>query len=183
MTEPHTDPDAETLSDEDRAQARQRLALTLRAAAFGELVALLMRSTSHRNMPLHELSTLVAPALLLDQYLAAKKKTEEGDASMLVGVAMWAKVSDEIDAKIRANPAAPIRLQMAEWNSGPHHWLVDMIAITPARGALLRDMQKRVGEDVAINIRSKTPDGQPAVVTLAEMIAASAAAKAAGGQA
>ena len=52
----------------------------------------------------------------------------------LAGIAIWAKVSPEVDAKIREQIAAkvfPIRLKAADWASGEITWLLDVIASNP----------------------------------------------------
>ena len=49
----------------------------------------------------------------------------------MAGVAIWASVSDEVDAKIREQIKAgvfPIRLKPDDWTSGDKAWLLDVIA-------------------------------------------------------
>ena len=51
----------------------------------------------------------------------------------LSGIAIWASVSEEVDAKIREQIRAgtfPVRLQSGDWNSGNINWLLDVIAPT-----------------------------------------------------
>jgi cytolysin-activating lysine-acyltransferase len=48
-----------------------------------------------------------------------------------LGIAIWAKVSPEVDAKIReqiGSKVFPIRLRPADWASGEIAWLLDVIA-------------------------------------------------------
>ncbi|MFG5383078.1 toxin-activating lysine-acyltransferase [Yoonia sp. R2-816] len=49
----------------------------------------------------------------------------------LSGVAIWASVSEEVDAKIRDHIKGgvfPVRLKPEEWQSGQINWLLDVIA-------------------------------------------------------
>lgn len=48
-----------------------------------------------------------------------------------MSLAIWASVSDEVDAKIRdqiKGGVFPVRLKAEEWQSGKINWLLDMIA-------------------------------------------------------
>jgi cytolysin-activating lysine-acyltransferase len=49
----------------------------------------------------------------------------------LAGIAIWASVSEEVDAKIREQIKAgvfPVRLKPEDWTSGKINWLLDVIA-------------------------------------------------------
>ncbi len=49
----------------------------------------------------------------------------------ITGLAIWASVSDEVDAKIREqirNGVWPLRLKSEDWTSGEINWLIDVIA-------------------------------------------------------
>ena len=54
-----------------------------------------------------------------------------GQLADIAGLAIWASVSEEVDAKIREQVQAgtfPIRLKAEDWNSGDINWLLDVIA-------------------------------------------------------
>ena len=59
---------------------------------------------------------------------------KEGEPEPLpAGIAIWAKVSEEVDAKIREQIRAgafPVRLKGEDWDSGEIAWLLDVIAPT-----------------------------------------------------
>ena len=53
------------------------------------------------------------------------------DAADITGLAIWASVSDEVDAKIREQIKAGVwtlRLGAEDWTSGKTNWLIDVIA-------------------------------------------------------
>ena len=86
--------------------------------------------------------------------LASKGDAEDADA--LAGVVIWASVSEEVDAKIREQIKAgvfPIRLAAADWTSGGTHWLLDVIAPTPALATSVLANMKQVmkGGDLRIH--------------------------------
>src|SRR5262249_61282064 len=57
-----------------------------------------------------------------------KERAPLGD---IAGVAIWASVSEEVDASIREQIKAgvfPLRLKAEAWNSGSINWLFDVIA-------------------------------------------------------
>ena len=52
-------------------------------------------------------------------------------AADIAGLAIWASVSDEVDARIREQIKAgvfPVRLKAEDWISGDNNWLLDVIA-------------------------------------------------------
>ena len=58
-------------------------------------------------------------------------KAEKSEISDIAGLAIWASVSEEVDAKIREQAKAgvfPVRLAADDWNSGEINWLLDVIA-------------------------------------------------------
>lgn len=57
--------------------------------------------------------------------------TSAGPLTDIAGLAIWASVSEEVDAKLRdqiKGGAWPVRLKADEWNSGEINWLIDVIA-------------------------------------------------------
>lgn len=62
----------------------------------------------------------------------AKNESDQRDANPApVGVAIWASVSEEVDAKINEQVKAgvfPTRLAQDEWTSGETLWLLDILA-------------------------------------------------------
>ena len=64
---------------------------------------------------------------------AAKAETKF-DVGSLVGIAIWASVSEEVDTSIREQVKAgvfPVRLKSDDWTSGKINWLLDLVAPSP----------------------------------------------------
>ena len=86
---------------------------------LGEITWLLTQSPTHKHFALADLEWLVMPPLLLEQYRVFHGETTP------VGVALWASLSEEAEAKLNAGVG---RLRPDEWKSGDRLWLVDLIA-------------------------------------------------------
>jgi len=86
---------------------------------LGEIVWLLSQSQGHRHFAISDLDWMVAPAIANSQYrvFRAGKKP--------VGVALWAKVSDEANTKLTSGTG---RLRPDEWKSGKNIWLIEVIS-------------------------------------------------------
>jgi len=64
---------------------------------------------------------------------AAQAEGKTGEGSM-AGIAIWASVSEQADARIREQIKAgvfPVRLKPDEWTSGKINWLLDLVAPSP----------------------------------------------------
>ena len=78
------------------------------------------------------LQHLLLEPLIRDRIaIAYPPKKEDDPLADLAGVAIWASVSEEVDAKLREQIKAgvfPVRLKADEWASGEINWLLDVIA-------------------------------------------------------
>ena len=90
------------------------------AEVLGSAVWLWMHSTSHRNVPVHALSTLLLPAIKCRQFVLA---SEGGKPVFFL---TWAILSPEAERRYLANP--PITMPEADWTSGERMWILDWIA-------------------------------------------------------
>jgi cytolysin-activating lysine-acyltransferase len=142
-----------------------------RMAALGEAVTVMMRAPKHKAMPLEGLRVQVLPAIVHDQYLIARVNPQEGRQPVAAGFVMWASVSAEVDARLRANPQQPIWLRFEEWKSGPHLWLVDLVAPTALAGAMLADLEKKIGKGQPISARISAADGITKIMTVKDVLA------------
>lgn len=104
-------------------------------AAVGQVVLALSATPRYRQLPFADLQTLVLDPLLRDRVALANARHEDGTAIVggIAGIAFWASVSPEVDAKIREQIATgvfPVRLKSEEWASGEQVWLLDIVAPT-----------------------------------------------------
>lgn len=106
-----------------RAQVREN---------FGKVVMAMMALPRYRHQSLADLQHLVLDPLIRDRVaIAYPADKERGDLDDITGLAIWASVSEEVDAKIREqirNGVWPLRMQAEDWASGEVNWLIDVIA-------------------------------------------------------
>jgi hemolysin-activating ACP:hemolysin acyltransferase len=100
--------------------------------SFGKIVMAMMMLPRYRRQTLDDLQHLVLEPLMRDRIaIAYPGEAEQGQLSDIAGLAIWANVSEEVDAAIREQIKAgvfPLRLKAEEWTSGPINWLLDVIA-------------------------------------------------------
>jgi hemolysin-activating ACP:hemolysin acyltransferase len=119
--------------------------------SFGKVVMALMMTSRYRSQTIGDLQHLVLEPLIRDRVaIAYPGKVEESALADMAGFAIWASVSEEVDARIReqvANGVFPIRLKPEEWTSGNIHWLFDVIAAdTRATTSVLANFKQVVKE-------------------------------------
>ncbi|MEO0809816.1 MAG: toxin-activating lysine-acyltransferase [Pseudomonadota bacterium] len=101
---------------------------------FGKAAIAMMALPRYRHISLLDLNTVLLEPLMRDRVAIAAPAQSASDApplGTLFGIAIWASVSEEVDAKIREQIKAgvfPIRLSPKEWTSGSINWLFDVIA-------------------------------------------------------
>jgi hemolysin-activating ACP:hemolysin acyltransferase len=125
----------------------------LRAGA-GEVVLAMAGLPRYRNQTFADITHLVIEPMLNNR-VAIAKSANEGKFGATAGIAIWASVSEEVDARIREQIQArvfPIRLKPEDWNSGDIHWLLDLIA--PSQNAATAALAnfKQVVKDKPIRI-------------------------------
>ena len=100
--------------------------------SFGKIAMTMMMLPRYRHQSIADMQHFLLEPLIRDRVAIAYPKDEEkGAVGDLAGVAIWASVSDEVDAKVREQIKAnvfPIRLRQEEWTSGTNNWLLDVIA-------------------------------------------------------
>ena len=99
-------------------------------AGVGEVVLAMANLPRYRNQTLADVLHLVIEPMRRNR-VAIAKSTGEGKPEETAGIAIWASVSEEADARIREQIQArvfPVRLKAEDWSSGDIHWLLDIIA-------------------------------------------------------
>lgn len=146
------------------------------AEALGQIVWLLSQSPIHRELKIKELEWSFMPAVLFEQFrvfrfgplpgsegmdTAAFAKlglTKEGLEQMPLGVAIWAKLSAEAEARLEQGE----KLKAEDWRSGDRVWLVEMISpfATPENKlseAMLLDLIQGPFKTIAFNLHRTDP--------------------------
>jgi len=100
--------------------------------SFGKVVMAMMMMPRYRHQTLGDLQHLVLEPLIRDRIAIAYPGDKDAAAGAdIVGLAIWASVSEAVDAAIRDQIRAgtfPLRLKPDDWNSGSINWLIDVIA-------------------------------------------------------
>ena len=119
---------------------------------FGSVAMSMMSLPRYRHLSIGDMQHLILEPLVRDRIALAKKASDNGALADIAGLAIWASVTEEVDAKIREQISAgvfPIRLKPDEWAGGKINWLFDVIA--PDRDATAA---------VIANFRAVAKEGQ-----------------------
>ena len=139
----------------DPAVSAQISAFRLRLqASIGEVVLSMMNLPRYRHQALADVMHLVVAPLTRDR-IAIAKTGGEGALEETAGIAIWASVSEEVDASIREQIKArvfPIRLKDDDWNSGEINWLFDVIAPSQKIATAVLANFKQVVKDQPIRV-------------------------------
>lgn len=100
--------------------------------SFGKVAMAMMVLPRYRHHTLADLNHMILEPLIRDRIaIAYPPKDDKNPLADMAGMAIWASVSQEVDAKIREQIKAgvfPVRLSADEWTSGEINWLLDVIA-------------------------------------------------------
>ena len=131
------------------------------AAAFGEIVLLLLRSPRN-NYSVADLGWLVAPAVGHGQFALAEARSEETGAVRPVGAVLWAMVSDDVDKRL-SDVTVPLRLKPDEWRSGDIPWIVVATGGMKVVEGLIQQLSKTVFKGKPPKTRIRGTDGKISV--------------------
>lgn len=123
-------------------------------ASIGEVVLAMLNLPRYRNQSLADVMHLVVEPMTRER-IAIAKVGGEGKLEETAGIAIWASVSDEVDAKIREQIQArvfPIRLKSEDWASGETTWLLDVIAPSQKVATAVLANFKQVVKDKPVRI-------------------------------
>lgn len=130
------------------------------AASFGEMVSFLMRSAHYKHYSLADLEWLLLPPIMHNQFLVIEARSKENGASMSVGLALWASVSEDVDKRLSENLDRPIKLRPDEWQSGEINWLVDVIGEEKIQKALYQKLTEKTFKGSFFKARVLDQDGK-----------------------
>ncbi|UFZ02670.1 toxin-activating lysine-acyltransferase [Bradyrhizobium ontarionense] len=150
----------EALSPEDLK--KRMIASKQMAAAFGEIVTLLMRSPGDKHQSLADLEWLVVPAVVRGQYALAEARSKDTGATVPVGAVLWALVSKEVDERL-SDPSHPLRLKPDEWRSGDIPWIMHAAGDVKVLAGLVRSLPQAALRDRQPKMRVRGADGKISV--------------------
>lgn len=143
------------------------------AAAFGEIIAILMRVAPYKHQSLSDLEWMVVPAIAAGQFSIAEAQSKTQGLTAPVGVVLWAQVSEELDRRLSTDLDAPLRLKPGEWRSGDKVWVIDAIGDQRIISAMLGRLRQSEWAGRAAKLRTRNAEGKAEV----RVLPAEAAAK------
>lgn len=130
------------------------------AAQLGKVVSILMGSPRHQGLVLRDITRVVLPALLNEQYVIAEAKPHGHDVTAPVGLILWARVSDEIDRRLQGDASNPIVLRPEDWRSGDHPWVIDMVGNQQVIDAMIKQLKEGPLKGQRVKMRVRGQDGR-----------------------
>ena len=105
---------------------------------LGIVSFLMMQSEQHRGLTLEALTRRCLPAINAGLVVTAQTPPQPKDDRTVpnapLAYAIFARVSDAWDEKLRDPEFDLGTLPREAWNSGPHQWLVDLLAAKDGAG-------------------------------------------------
>ncbi len=145
---------------------------------FAQVVAVLMRDPNFRTLRLADLEWLAIPPIMAGQFRlahglrpAAASRTDQtprGGVSVPVAVALWARVSPEIDKALSETRDKAVRLQPNQGASGDNVWLMAVAGDQRAIGHFLKQLAEGVFKGQHAKMRLRGPDGKVIVKALGQ---------------
>ena len=149
--------------------------------AFSQVIAVLMRDPDFRNLKLADLEWLVLPPIMAGQFKLGRAqvpspgsksdaKDQQSGLTVPVAVAVWARVSPEIDAALSANLDKRVKLQANQWASGDRIWLMAAAGDPHLVPHFLKQLGETEFKGQVVKIRTRGPDGKVVIKTLSQYI-------------
>ena len=175
-----------TATQEKKPVTRPRDARQARfAQSFAQIVAVLMRDRNFRNMRLADLEWLVLPPVMAGQFRLAQvpmpqgrakgqeagkspqvANAQEGGVLVPVAVALWARVSPDIDKGLSEALDKPVHLRPNQWASGNILWLMAAAGDPRAKPQFLKQLAETEFKGQQVKMRLRGPDGKVVVKAL-----------------
>jgi len=158
------------MSAEQRADLAQQInrARDMVLARFAQVTLSFMGVPRYAHQSIKDLQQLAMVPLMRERIAIATVKPANGDiekmagvgslTNPLIGIALWANVSEKVDAKIREQAAAgifPVKLNAEDWTSGDIVWLLDVIAPSQKLSAQVLTSFKQVLSEKLPDRKSK----------------------------
>ncbi len=126
--------------------------------SVGQVVLAIMDLPRYRHQTLADLMHVVLDPLMRDRVAIAytqPKDAPPGSEPSVAGIAIWASVSDAVDAKLTEQVKAgvfPVRLSNEDWVSGESVWLLDVIAADRKQATAVLANFKQLSGDKPVKV-------------------------------
>lgn len=153
----------------DRAQVGAAISKLI-SASIGDLVVVMSKSAAHKHYSLADIEWIVLPPVLAGQFYLAEATNPETGFRAPVAAVTWARVSAEVDAKLRESAGKPIRLRPDEWTSGDIHWLIDLVGDPRGLNNALKALLAGPFKETPATVLLRKADGSVAAEKLQDMV-------------
>lgn len=145
------------ISEEQISDARKRIAgatvSKMVASAIGDMVTLYSKDPAHRHFAFADMEWKILPPIVNGQFHIEIANDPEFGTLRPIALVTWAKVSDELDARLSAQAQGEVvRLQPAEWNSGDNIWLVDVVGTSVGIKKALNTIKQNQLSEVVVKV-------------------------------
>ena len=131
---------------------------------LGIITFLMMRNPAFKELSLSQISGIVEPPLAKRLAVTATLPNKDGANTVPLAFALFAKVNDDWDAKLR-DPGFPITNLPAEaWDSGGNKWMVAFLSTQKTSGAFVEKAARAIWpKGGTLHIRAAAADGSPEI--------------------
>jgi hemolysin-activating ACP:hemolysin acyltransferase len=138
------------------------------AQSFSQVIGVLMRDQRFRHVRLADIEWLGLPPLMAGQVRMAHAPSGRDKFYVPVAVALWARVSAEVDKRLSEELDKPLFLKPAEWTSGDQLWLVAVAVAgdANAKATFLEHLQSKEFAGKTVKVRARNQDDKVVVTTL-----------------
>ena len=143
------------------------------AQDFSQAIAVLMRDANYKNLRLADLEWLVIPPLLAGQARVALMRPREDGPLVPAAVALWARVSAEVDKRLTDNLDKPPLLKAQEWTSGDIIWLITLAGAPGALATFVPQLREMAFKGQSVKVRAQDKDGKTVVQVMPPLAAKS----------
>lgn len=126
------------------------------ANVLGEIVWIMSQSDLHKTFFISDLEWLVMTPILLKQFRLFYSSDRP------IGVALWARVDEEVEARLSAGNA---KMKPQDWKSGDRLWVVEVMAPFGGHDEMLKDLKLKLFPNETFKYLGRK-DGKPAVMEL-----------------
>lgn len=128
-------------------------------STVGRLVVLMMRSQAHQSTTLADLKSQIMPAVIAGQYSIVGKMRDADGFAVPVAAVIWARVSGDVDARLSADLAHPIKLTPKEWTDGDVIWIVEAMGEAPIVKGMLERLVGDTWKGRTVRLRANSDRG------------------------
>gem|GEM_PF-1160802 len=169
--EPLQQGDLPELTNEQKRMAMGAMSKLI-SASIGDMVVLMSRAPSHKHYSLADIEWMVLPPVLSNQFYISEAAHQELGTRAPLAFVTWARVSDEVDARL-SDPErhGSMRLRPEEWSSGDHFWLIDLVGDPRGLSNGLHGLMDGPFKDKTVKVVTRDASGSGAVETLEGLLA------------